>query len=130
MAERLGLSDCVTFTGDLRGADLEKTVGKIAVVVMPSVWEETAGLSAIEQMMRGRVVIAADIGGLGEVVDGGGLKFAPGDWRALAACMQKVAADPELAKSLGSAARSRAMRMFRQDSMIQAHLSLYREVSR
>ena len=130
MAERLGLIDLVTFTGDLRGADLEKTVSKIAVVVMPSIWEETAGLSAIEQMMRGRVVIAADIGGLGEVVDDGGLKFAPGDWRALAACMQKVADDPDLARSLGTAARSRAMQLFRQDSMIQAHFTLYREALR
>ena len=129
MVQRLGLSDLVTFTGDLRGADLEKKVNKIAVVVMPSVWEETAGLSAIEQMMRGRVVIAADIGGLGEVVDDAGLKFASGDWRALASCMKKIGDDPDFARSLGSAARSRAMRLFRQDSMIQAHLSLYREVS-
>jgi glycosyltransferase involved in cell wall biosynthesis len=81
-------------------------------------------------MMRGRVVIAADIGGLGEVVDDGGLKFAPGDWRALAACMQKVADDPDLARSLGTAARSRAMQLFRQDSMIQAHFTLYREALR
>jgi len=30
--------------------------------------EETAGLAAMEQMIRGRMVIAADIGGLSEVV--------------------------------------------------------------
>ena len=129
MVQRLGLSDLVVFTGDLRGADLENMVGRIAVVVMPSVWEETAGLSAIEQMMRGRVVIAADIAGLSEVVGDAGLKFPLGNWRALASCVQKVADDPDLARSLGLAARSRAMRMFRQDSMIQAHLSLYRKVS-
>jgi glycogen synthase len=127
MVQSLGLSDLVTFTGDLRGDDLDRIVSKIAVVVMPSVWEETAGLSAIEQMMRGRVVIAADIGGLGEVVDDAGLKFAPGDWRALASCVQRVADDPDLARSLGSAAHKRAMQMFRQDSMIRNHVSAYQE---
>ena len=45
------------------------------VVVMPSQWEETAGLAAIEQMMRGGVVIASDIGGLGEVVSEAGLRY-------------------------------------------------------
>jgi glycogen synthase len=35
---------------------------------MLSVCEETAGLSAIEQMMRGRLVIVSVIGGLTEVV--------------------------------------------------------------
>jgi glycogen(starch) synthase len=123
----MGLSDLVVFTGDLRGAELEKMVSRIAVVVMPSVWEETAGLSAIEQMMRGRVVIASDIGGLSEVVGDAGLKFALGDWQALASCLRKVAEDPNLGKLLGSAARARAMRLFRQDNMIQTHINLYRE---
>ena len=129
LARDLVLGDLVTFTGDLRGAELETMVNKIAVVVMPSVWEETAGLSAIEQMMRGRAVIVADIGGLGEVVDGAGMKFEPGDVRALVSCIQRLAGDPAFARSLGSAARERAMRFFRHDSMIRAHLALYWEVS-
>ena len=127
LTERFGLRDFVKFTGDLRGRELEQAVGGIDVVVMPSVWEETAGLSAIEQMMRGRVVIAADIGGLGEVVGDAGLKFALGDAEALASCIRKLIGDPALLKSLGSAARARAVKFFRQERMIQDHLSLYRE---
>jgi glycosyltransferase involved in cell wall biosynthesis len=127
LAGTLQLKEVVKFTGDLRGSDLDRAVRNVGVVVMPSLCEETAGLSAIEQMMRGRVVIAADIGGLSEVVGNAGLKFAPGDWQALAACIQRVIADPSLAASLGSAARVRAMRLFTQDSMIQGHISLYRE---
>ena len=50
-------------------------LAQIQVLVMPSRWEETAGLAAIEQMMRGGVVVAADIGGLSEVVGDAGLKF-------------------------------------------------------
>ena len=33
----------------------------VHVVVVPSIWEETAGLAAIEQMMRGGLVIVSYI---------------------------------------------------------------------
>ena len=128
MVVRMGLRDLVSFTGDLRGVQLEEMVSKIDVVVMPSMWEETAGLSAIEQMMRGRVVVTTDVGGLGEVVGDAGLKFALGDWVSLASCVKKVAGNRDFARSLGLAARSRAMQLFRKDNMIQAHIRLYREV--
>ena len=72
---RLGLQDCVTFTGELRGSDFKKALRSVQVLVMPSRWEETAGLAAIEQMMHGGVVVAADVGGLSEVVGDAGLKF-------------------------------------------------------
>lgn len=127
LAETSGLTDSVFFTGDLRGSDLDRAVSEVAVVVMPSIWEETAGLSAIEQMMRGRVVVAADIGGLSEVVGDAGLKFTPGDSCALASCVQEVIDRSELLPSLGSAARARAVQLFTVDSMIRNHLSVYRE---
>ena len=58
------LGPCTTITGFLRGHAFVNALQDVNVVVMPSMWEETAGLAAIEQMMRGRLVIAADIGGL------------------------------------------------------------------
>jgi glycosyltransferase involved in cell wall biosynthesis len=129
LAERLRLKEVVRFTGDLRDSDLDRAVSNITVVVMPSLCEETAGLSAIEQMMRGRVVIASDIGGLSEIVGNTGLKFTPGDTRALASCLQEVIDQHHLLSSLGSAARARAIQLFTIDSMIQNHLSTYREAS-
>lgn len=127
LADRLGIRDFVHFTGDLRGPKLDRAVEKVAVMAMPSLWEETAGLSAIEQMMRGRVVAVADIGGLSEVVGDAGLKFPPGDSQALATCLQKIIDDPCLAVSLGSAARDRASRFFNINSTIRNHVSVYRE---
>lgn len=129
LAGRLQLSNSTKFTGDLRGSQLEDAVTKIDLVVMPSLCEETAGLAAIEQMMRGRVVIVADIGGLSEVVGEAGLKFVPGDAAALAACVRKVIDNPSLLRSLGTMAQERARRLFRLGSMIERHVSLYREVS-
>ena len=126
LAEGLGIREYVHFTGDLRESDLDRAVSQVAIVVMPSIWEETAGLSAIEQMMRGRVVVAADIGGLSEVVGDAGLKFPPGDSLALAACIKSVIDAPSMALSLGAEARERALQFFRIHSMIRNHLSVFR----
>ena len=130
LAETLNLNGLAQFTGDLRDSDLDRAVSKIDIVVMPSVWEETAGLSVIEQMMRGRVVIVADIGGLSEVVGDAGLKFATGDSQALADCIRKVIDNPTLLVSLGLEARERAIRLFSLNTMIQGHVSRYRVASR
>jgi glycosyltransferase involved in cell wall biosynthesis len=129
LTDSLGLRDFTTFTGDLRGSQFEEAVSKIDLVVMPSLCEETAGLSAIEQMMRGRAVIVADIGGLSEVVGDAGLKFPPGDSQALAACIRKVIEDPSMAASLGRAGRDRAVRLFSIESMIRNHISVYHHVA-
>jgi glycosyltransferase involved in cell wall biosynthesis len=128
LVDKYGLRERVQFTGDMRGPDFARVTSQITAVVMPSIWEETAGLAAIEQMMRGGLVIAADIGGLGEIVDGAGLKFQAGDWRSLASAMQRVIDDPSLAKSMGSAARARANALFRRDPMIESQVSLCKEI--
>src|SRR5208283_1550342 len=53
VVDSLGLEGRVSFLGSLAGELLANELKAAAAVVMPSVWEETAGLSAIEQMMRG-----------------------------------------------------------------------------
>lgn len=124
------LCEHVHFAGEKRGTDFVRVANEIDVTIMPSIWEETAGLAAIEQMMRGRLIIAADIGGLGEIVDGAGLKFKPGDWQNLAVQMRRVIEDPSLVKTIGSAARARAEEFFRRDLMINRQLDLCRQVVR
>jgi glycosyltransferase involved in cell wall biosynthesis len=125
---RLGLQDRVAFTGELRGAGFTAALEQIQVLIMPSRWEETAGLAAIEQMMRGGVVVAADIGGLSEIVGDAGLTFPATDSAALAARLQQIYQTPSLLNSLGAAARSRARLLFNLDSMIEQHVRLYQEV--
>jgi glycosyltransferase involved in cell wall biosynthesis len=118
----------VRITGYLRGAELEQSLRDVDVVVMPSVWEETAGLAAIEQMMRGRLVIASDIGGLGEVVGDAGLRFAAGDSAALAVCMRRALQEPSLIERFGRSARLRALSFFTRKRMIEEHQSVYEHV--
>jgi glycogen synthase len=125
---RDGLENCVRITGFLQGVELAAALDEVQIVVMPSVWEETAGLSAIEQMMRGRLVIGSKIGGLGEVIGGGGLTFPPGEPHALARCMKQALGDKEMIDSIGRKALARASQLFRRERMIEKHARLYRNV--
>jgi glycosyltransferase involved in cell wall biosynthesis len=128
LIRREGIGDCVQITGYLTGAALAEALSGVDVVVLPSVWEETAGISVIEQMMRGRAVIASDIGGLAEVVGDAGLKFAPGDAHGLAACMRKLLEDPSLIDTLGEKGRHRARLHFARERMLEEHARVYRHV--
>jgi glycogen(starch) synthase len=122
------LHDIVRITGFLRGPDLSAQMSQIDAVVMPSIWEETAGLAAIEQMMRGKLVIASDIGGLGEIVADAGLKFPAGDAASLAAQMKKVIQDEREVAALSKLAQDRAQSLFRADRMAAEHIAAYRQV--
>ncbi len=128
MVEALSLRDQVIFTGYLCGKALDEALWDVAVVVMPTLMEETAGLAVIEQMMSGRLVVVSDIGGLGEVVDGVGLKFATGDVEGLTACLERVIESPALVFEMGQRARSRSLEFFRQERMIDDHVTLYRNL--
>jgi glycosyltransferase involved in cell wall biosynthesis len=124
------LANCVRFTGFLTGKALADMLSDVNIVVVPSVWEETAGLAAIEQMMRGRLVIASDVGGLGEIVGDAGLKFTPGDAHALADCMRIVLQERSVIDSYGRRAHERALQLFVRDRMVQEHAVVYRELAR
>jgi glycosyltransferase involved in cell wall biosynthesis len=122
---RLGLQKEVTFTGFLIGDELNEALSEAGAVVMPSIWEETAGLAAIEQMFRARLVIASDIGGLGEVVGGAGLKFPAGDVGALTSCMRQVLDRPDIVSEIGQRARLRALNCFGLERMLDEHIDIY-----
>jgi glycosyltransferase involved in cell wall biosynthesis len=129
LTESLDLENYVEFTGFMTGPAFQAMMKDVAAVLMPSVWEETAGLAAIEQMMRGRLVIASDIGGLGEVVDDCGLRFPAGSTAALAECMRSVLDHPESVIRKGDDARRRALDLFAERRMLQEHFDLYRRLA-
>ena len=125
----LGLASSVRITGFLSGANLDQALRDVSAIVIPTTMEETAGLAAMEQMVRGRPVIASAIGGLGELVRDAGLTFSPGDPQALARAMKRILDEPGLGASLGAAGRQRILLSFSYRGMIEAHARLYREVS-
>jgi glycosyltransferase involved in cell wall biosynthesis len=125
LTQREQLQSFISITGFLTGDAFAQALRDVFVVVMPSTWEETAGLAAMEQMMRGRLVIAADIGGLAEVLGDTGLKFLPGDAVSLANCLRSVIQNPALIGSYGAKARTRALQLFERSRMITEHSRIY-----
>lgn len=123
------LDSCVRITGFLSGEALASALRNAMVMVMPSIWEETAGLAAMEQMMRGRLVIVSDIGGLGEIVDDSGLTYAAGDADALAARMRSAILERSIMERYGQLARTRASVLFERQRMIEEHARIYRALS-
>lgn len=80
-----------------------------AVVAVPSRWSEPLGLVAVEAMAAGTPVVAADLGGLADVVTpDAGILVPPGDARALAAGLDGLLADPGRRRALGAAGPARA----------------------
>jgi glycosyltransferase involved in cell wall biosynthesis len=121
----LSLNERVEFLGYRTGEQLIETLESVSVSVIPSRWEEACPLTAIEQMMRGLLIIATELGGTGEVVGDVGLKFPTDDVNALADRISWVIDNPERIRSLGDAARRRALDMFSKDEMMHRHLELY-----
>jgi len=127
--KQLGLERNVQITGFLSGMDLDLALRAVGSLVIPTTMEETAGLAAIEQMMRGRLVIASEVGGLPEAIGQAGFTFPPGDAAALAAAMKMVLEKPDLIISLGRQARQRSLALFPRERMIKEHARVYREVA-
>jgi glycosyltransferase involved in cell wall biosynthesis len=128
LTKELNLEARVQFVGNVPVDRIADTLSDTSAVVMPSIWEDVAPLVAIEQMMQGRLVIASDIGGLGETINGYGLKFPAGDTAALASCMRRVLDDPSLAKEMGDRAHRQALKAFAEKRMVEEHLKLYRRL--
>jgi glycosyltransferase involved in cell wall biosynthesis len=119
----------ITMTGFLSGDALKNALNDAAVVVIPTIMEETAGLAVMEQLDRAKPVIVSDIGGLAEVAGDAGLKFPPGNAPALAACLRQLVDDPALLRELGVRAKNRATIVFSLDRMIDEHFQIFEKLS-
>ncbi|MGH9775205.1 MAG: glycosyltransferase family 4 protein [Candidatus Acidiferrales bacterium] len=129
LSHRLGLAANIVFTGYLQGNPLQDALADAIAIAMPSTWEEPAGMTAIEQMMQGRLIIASKIGGLGEMVGDAGLLFEAGNSEELKECLARVMKEPALAAELGRKAQVRARELFEEERTVAEHWSVYRRVT-
>jgi glycosyltransferase involved in cell wall biosynthesis len=113
LAAELGIGESVRFLGQV--TPIQGAIERSTVVVVPSMGEGF-GMVALEAMERARPVIAASIGGLGELVQDGetGLLVPPGESAPLRDAIVRVAGHLELARRMGEAGRRRALGRFLQ----------------
>ncbi|MCO5315744.1 MAG: glycosyltransferase family 4 protein [Solirubrobacterales bacterium] len=125
LAEVLGLMDHGTFLGWI-GDDVLHSLYRIAdLTVVPSIYEPF-GLVALEAMASECPVIAADTGGLREVVpvEGAGLRFRPKDPEHLAEAAIQVLSDDALRHRMVEEGLAH-IRRFDWDDVADRTLKLY-----
>ena len=99
-ADAAALGDCIRFTGFVPHEELPLYYGAADLACFPALWQEPAGLVAIEAMACGRPVLATKSGGMTEYLAGSDAVELPIEPqselpRALADAIRTLADDPE-----------------------------------
>jgi glycosyltransferase involved in cell wall biosynthesis len=108
-AQKLGVSDRVTFAGQLPRTEVDTLYARADIFVFPS-FREAAGNVVYEAMSHGLPVIGADRGGPAFIIDDSfGRKIPVTDpetyARDIAAAIRALHADPDRRQAMGAAAR-------------------------
>ena len=130
---QLDLRDRVEFLGAQNEFELLALYRAARVCVLPSTHRsEALGIAMIEAMASGRPVVSTELGtGTSWVNQHGdtGLVVPPGDAVSLAAAINLLLDDAEMAERYGAAARERARREFSHDVMAERVLRVYERVT-
>lgn len=128
LINKLGIDDCVKFTGPTESTALVRQYALATVVVVPSIYEGF-GLPAAEAMACGAPVIATTGGALPEVVGDAGILVPPADPQALAEAISGLLNNPEELRRFGELGRKRILRMFSWQDAARHTVEVYREAN-
>ncbi len=84
--------------------------------------------TVIESMACARPVVATDVGGVREALEGFGIVVKPRDPKALAEGVVKLLKDHELRETLGRRAREQVLAKFRIDMSVEQYRQVYNEL--
>ena len=118
----------VSMAGQVDAQRCAELMASARAVVLPSTWEETFGLVAIEAMALGVPPVAADHGSFPELITPGadGALFRPNDPGALASALAEIGEHPERYETYGKQARLTYEQRFDPDCSIEQLLEIYR----
>jgi glycosyltransferase involved in cell wall biosynthesis len=124
-ARKLKIDDCIKFLGLCE--DIRPILRSSDICVLPSIEREGLGLALIEAMAFAKPVVAANIGGIPEVIEDGvnGYLVPPKDAGQLRERMARLIQDAALRVRMGNSGRSRYEEKFRADAMGRKVLDLY-----
>ena len=126
LVARLGVADRVHFLG-LRN-DVEQLIAAANVVVVPSEYEEAFGQVVVEGMASARPVVVTRSGAMPDLVGEAGIVVPKRDPVGIAAAVNRLLDDPDLAGRLGHLGRERAEHRFGMEAYVERMVGLYRQV--
>jgi sugar transferase (PEP-CTERM/EpsH1 system associated) len=129
LAGELEIRGDVQFTG--HRDDVPELLRGLDVFVLPSVSEGMSN-TLLEAMATGIAVLASDVGGNSEIIEGerSGLLFRSGDIEGAAAQLRRLIESSELRRSLGRGGAERVRQTFSMEAMLQRYEALYRRTWR
>jgi glycosyltransferase involved in cell wall biosynthesis len=109
-----GMADKVTFSGFLDRTGLKQLFKTHNVLAFPSQFDEPFGISQVEAMAAGMVVLSSGTGGASEVVENeqSGLVVPRGDPMALATTIASLLQDAERWRKIAEEGQRRAIKFF------------------
>jgi glycosyltransferase involved in cell wall biosynthesis len=118
----------VHMAGQLGAEACAQTMAAARAVVLPSAWEETFGLAAVEAMALGVPPVAAAHGSFPEIITDGvdGVLFPPRDLAALADVLSEADRNSRRFEEYGEAARKSYEQRFDPDDSLEGLLAIYR----
>jgi glycosyltransferase involved in cell wall biosynthesis len=118
----------VEMTGTVSSDRVAEHMAGARAVLLPSTWEETFGLVAVEAMAAGVPPVAAAHGSFPELITPGvdGALFSPGDPDALALAIADVEGNPGRYEDYGDQARKTYEERFDPERIMAELLEIYR----
>jgi glycosyltransferase involved in cell wall biosynthesis/tetratricopeptide (TPR) repeat protein len=109
-AQSIGMSQKIKYTGFLDRVELAALFARSNVLVFPSLVEEGFGISQVEALAAGLVVVSSGTGGAREIIRDGvdGMLYPSENVQALAEKLHALATNPELFAQLQAASQKRA----------------------
>ncbi len=125
----LKLKGAVRFIGQV--GEVHRYLHDARLFVLPSLKREGLGIALLEAMSTGLAVVAADCGGISEVVEHGvnGLLVPPGNIRALSSAIVRLLKDTALSDQLASNGRATIVERFTLEKVCRLLLEIYEEVA-
>jgi glycogen synthase len=128
LAKKLGVQENVDFLGWVNPDEIPSIINRASIVIVPSRWKEAFGLAALQAMQLGRPVIAANTGGLPEIIDNNsnGILVEKENAEAIADAVSFLIENKEHAEYLGLKGKETAHTKFAWDRNIEAYNKLYK----
>ena len=124
IAKEMGVANRVHFTGTQ--SDVAGWIGKADIGIQSSKWEGF-GLTAVEMMAGGLPVVASDVDGLRQVVEGAGILFPCGDHVKLAQVISKLFSEKDYYDQVKQKCLARSEE-YDIKKMVKAYFNVYKDI--